>query len=395
MAATRLIVLHENKGKTILRALKDRIDYAQNPAKTEKGELISSYECDPKTAAEEFLLSKRNYEQKTGRENSVLGYQIRQSFLPGEITPEDANKIGYELAMRFTKGRHAFTVSTHTDRKHIHNHVIFNAVSIDEERKFRNFYRSNLALHRVSDRICLEHGLSIIEPSRKHRSYTVELPENLKKHKQVRLGKPEEELSLLINIQEKLQQGKGKGYEIWAKKFNLKQMAQALCFLQENGIDSYEDLVKRKEEVSLEFKEISDEIRQIEGKLSDLTELSNHIFNYAKTRDIYVQYKKTGWSKEFFELHREQITLHRAAKKAFEEYKLKKIPKVKEINSEFNQLVDKKKTLYADYRKLKKMNREYLIAEKNVSTILGYDSENEKAEQEKKQKNVNRDGLEK
>ena len=71
MAATRLIVLHENKGKTILQALKDRIDYAQNPEKTEKGELISAYECDPKTAAEEFLLSKRNYEQKTGKRNSV------------------------------------------------------------------------------------------------------------------------------------------------------------------------------------------------------------------------------------------------------------------------------------------------------------------------------------
>ena len=61
MAATRLIVLHVNKGKTVLQSLKDRIDYAQNPEKTEKGKLISSYECDPKTAAEEFLLAKKNW----------------------------------------------------------------------------------------------------------------------------------------------------------------------------------------------------------------------------------------------------------------------------------------------------------------------------------------------
>ena len=167
MAATRLIILHENKGKTILQAFKDRIDYAQNPEKTEKGDLISSYECDPKTAAEEFLLSKRNYEMKTGKRENILGYQIRQSFLPGEITPEEANRVGYELAMSFTKGKHAFTVSTHTDRAHIHNHIIYSAVAIDEEKKFRNFWMSSRALQRASDRICLEHGLSIIDPGRK------------------------------------------------------------------------------------------------------------------------------------------------------------------------------------------------------------------------------------
>ncbi len=108
MAATRLIVLHENKGKTILQSLKDRIDYAQNPEKTENGELVTSYECDPRTAAEEFLMAKAEYERITGnpKQGNVLAYQIRQSFLPGEITPEEANKVGYELAMSFTKGRH-------------------------------------------------------------------------------------------------------------------------------------------------------------------------------------------------------------------------------------------------------------------------------------------------
>ena len=123
MAATRLIALHINKGKTVAQCLADRTDYSQNAAKTEDGKYISSYECDPKTADEEFLLTKRQYQHITGRQqkNDIIAYQIRQSFKPGEITPEEANQVGYETAMRWTKGKHAFIVATHIDRSHIHN----------------------------------------------------------------------------------------------------------------------------------------------------------------------------------------------------------------------------------------------------------------------------------
>ena len=126
MAATRLIALHINKGKTVAQCLADRTDYSQNAAKTNDGEFISSYECDPKTADEEFLLTKRQYQHITGRQqkHDVIAYQIRQSFKPGEITPEEANQVGYELAMRFTKGKYAFLVATHIDKAHIHNHII-------------------------------------------------------------------------------------------------------------------------------------------------------------------------------------------------------------------------------------------------------------------------------
>ena len=86
--------------------------------------MISSYECDYMTADAEFLLSKAKYKAATGREQrrdaDVLCYQIRQSFKPGEITPEEANRVGYETAMRWTKGKYAFFVATHTDRQHIH-----------------------------------------------------------------------------------------------------------------------------------------------------------------------------------------------------------------------------------------------------------------------------------
>lgn len=166
MAATRLITLHVNKGKTVAQCLADRTDYSQNAAKTNDGEFISSYECDPKTADEEFLLSKRQYQHITGRDqkNNVIAYQIRQSFKPGEITPEEANQVGYETAMRWTKGNYAFIVATHIDKAHIHNHIIYNSTSLDCTKKFRDFIRSGLAVQKLSDMICLEHGLSVITP---------------------------------------------------------------------------------------------------------------------------------------------------------------------------------------------------------------------------------------
>lgn len=110
MATTRIIPMHQNKGKTIRQCLSDRLDYGKNPDKTQEGQLISAYACDPETADAEFALSKREYFQLTGRrqDSDVIAYQVRQSFRPGEITPEEANRIGYEFAERFLKGNHAF-----------------------------------------------------------------------------------------------------------------------------------------------------------------------------------------------------------------------------------------------------------------------------------------------
>ena len=98
MAATRLIPMHISKGKTIARSLGDRTNYAKNPDKTEKGRLVTGYQCDPLTVDEEFLLSKRRYEQITGRrqKHEVIAYQIRQSFKPGEITADEADEAEAE-----------------------------------------------------------------------------------------------------------------------------------------------------------------------------------------------------------------------------------------------------------------------------------------------------------
>ena len=175
MATTRLIPLHSGKGRTVAEALGRVTDYVKNPEKTNGGDLITAYQCNPSIADQEFLFSKRQYAVITGREqkdNDVIAYHLRQSFKPGEITPELANKIGYDLAMSLTKGKHAFIVCTHVDKHHIHSHIVFNSTAIDCTRKFRNLWRSSFAIRKISDMLCLENGLSVIvEPKPSRGSY--------------------------------------------------------------------------------------------------------------------------------------------------------------------------------------------------------------------------------
>ena len=211
--------MHQNKGKSIADCLADRTDYAKNPDKTNDGELLSSYECDPKTVQAEFILSKRQYDDITGRTqaSNVIAYQIRQAFKPGEISPELANKIGYDLGMSFTKGNHAFIVATHIDKSHIHNHIIFNSTTLDCKKKFRDFLGSGRAIAKISDRICLENRLSIIEnPKRSKGHYGKWLGDNKPLSHSDKLRHTIDEMLAKKpkNFDEFLQLMKSAGYEI-------------------------------------------------------------------------------------------------------------------------------------------------------------------------------------
>lgn len=222
MAATKLIAMHQNKGKSVMQCLKARTDYAMNGEKTEDGKFISSYECSPEMVDLEFAQAKKEYLRKTWRQpkGDVIAYQIRQSFKPGEVTPEEANEIGYETGMRFTKGNHAFIVATHVDRAHIHNHVIFNSTTLKCDRKFRNFWFSGIALQRLSDIICLEHGLSVIPKVKPgERQHRTTYPERKSFREGIREDireclkqKPADFKGLLAMLQEK-------GYEIKHGKY--------------------------------------------------------------------------------------------------------------------------------------------------------------------------------
>ena len=224
MATTRIMPLHTGKGRTVGQAISDILDYSKNPQKTDNGQLITSWQCDSRIADAEFLFTKRQYIQKTGRvrgEDDVIAYHLRQSFRPGEITPEEANRLGCELARRFTKGNHAFIVCTHIDKSHIHNHIIWNSTALSQTRKFRNFWGSTRAVRRLSDTICIENGYSIVEDPKRHgKSYNKWLGDQKKPSHRERIcfaiddalaQKPESFEALLTLLREA-------GYEIKGKK---------------------------------------------------------------------------------------------------------------------------------------------------------------------------------
>lgn len=460
MAATRLIPMHVNKGKTLAQSLGDRTDYAKNPEKTDKGELVTGYQCDPMTVDEEFMLSKRQYEQITGRRqrHEVIAYQIRQSFKPGEITPEEANRLGQELALRFTKGKYAFIVATHTDRAHVHNHIVFNSTSIDGTRKFKNFWLSSIALQRVSDLVCLENGLSVITPKPyRERAKRTDYPRRVKyrdvlcedidavlqkkpesfeaflqelkaldyeikcgKHISVKgknqarfirlssleegyteaelrahfLGqqehKPREKrnyhtdvrpFNLVIDIQSKLK-SKGAGYQRWASVYNLKQMSKTLLFLRDHKIENMEQLNQLVQQQTAKRDALLSSIQQSEKRLAEIGTLKKHIINYSKTRATYEEYRKAGYSKKFLEAHREEITIHKAAKAAFDELGVRKLPRVKNLSIEYAEVLAAKKQTYAEYRLAKSDAQELLIAQQNIASL--YDAERKEEEQKRR-----------
>ena len=167
MAISNILPRKTMRNRTRLQSMTERHDYDQKAEKTRDGELVSSYMCSPETAAKEFEESKQLYHQLTGRKQppkrDVIMYRIIQSFKPGEVSPEEANRIGYELAMKFTGGQHQFVVSTHVDKKHIHTHIEFNSTNLNCDGKFVNPLNSYLILRRLNDDLCRAHGLSVIE----------------------------------------------------------------------------------------------------------------------------------------------------------------------------------------------------------------------------------------
>lgn len=367
------------KGDSIAKALKDRFDYGINPDKTQEGELISSYECDHMTADAEFLLSKAKYRAITGREqrgeSDVLCYQIRQSFKPGEITPEEANRIGYETAMRWTKGKYAFFVATHTDKKHIHNHIYYNSTSLDCTHKFRDFIGSARALRRLSDQICMENALSVITAPKLH---------SQGQYAHYGVWAKRRRVGLIVDIQEKLAAGKGPAYERWAKVYNLKQMASALVFLQEKGINQYEELDKLSESLVDNYHDIGGRLRQTEADLDKTTKLMAAVVDYAKLRPVFEGYKATKYSRKYLAEHSAVLSDFRTAQATMREIlNGEKLPSMDALKEKRRRLAADKKRLYAEYRQAQSDMREAVAVKANIDHLLGNTADGRNKEQER------------
>ena len=465
MAISHLQPRKTMKNRSRLQSMKKAHDYDQKDEKTRDGELVSSYMCSPETAAQEFEISKQLYYHLTGRsqpkERETIMYRILQSFKPGEITPEKANRIGYELAMKFTGGRHQFVVATHTDKAHIHTHIEFNSVNLDCDGKFKNVKDSARVLRQLNDELCRENGLSVIEHPAKHPkafgevaaikhgnsfkeqlrqtinrvipdcesyeeflarmrregyeikesnqtlsfrapgqerftrcfrlgdSYTLEALRSRCERRRGHSGSGKtpfqrgggRKINLLIDIQAKIDAGKGVGYERWAKIFNLKEAAKTLNFLIDNNLTDYDELAVRAEQAGDHFDASSRRIKQLEARMAEIAQLKTHIIRYSKTREIYAAYKKSRHKKEFLAEHADEIAQHEAAKKAFDALDGRPILKVAQLSEEYAKLLNEKKAEYERYKAYRQDMITYETAKQNVDRILGLElSDQERAQ---------------
>lgn len=150
--------------------LNNALAYAQNGDKTEHQLFVTGINCYPASAYEKMQATKHRY-HKVGS-GHVLGYHVIQSFAPGEVTPKQAHEIGCKFVERAFADRFEATVSTHLDKDHLHNHIVFNSVSFTDGRMFRDDFKGYYdGIRGVSDELCRERGLSIIDPKHKGKAY--------------------------------------------------------------------------------------------------------------------------------------------------------------------------------------------------------------------------------
>jgi hypothetical protein len=195
---------------------KKALDYITNPDKTDEKLLVSSFGCSPETADLEFAMTREMTKKNGMDKGNNLAFHLIQSFKPGEVDAETAHRLGQQFADEVLKGKYEYVISTHVDKNHIHNHIIFNAASFVDHHKYVSNKRSYHKICRISNRICQENGLATSMPTEeKGKSYK----ENMEYHRgtswkaKVRVA-VDKAIWSSINYDEFLQKMQLAGYEI-------------------------------------------------------------------------------------------------------------------------------------------------------------------------------------
>ncbi len=361
MAITKIHAVKRTLGKSIT--------YIGNDLKTENGEYISTFGCAYETTELEFELTAQQAKYDAG-ENQA--YHLIQSFEQGEVTPEQCHEIGKRLADEVLGGKFEYIVCTHTDKGHYHNHIIFNAVSFKDHKRYRSDKKSYYRIREISDKICAECGLNVIEESERRSGYehkktyisnkyrirkaidesilyTVDYEDFLKQiqsrnyiarqdewlwfrdsnnkrftktdtigraysreniEKRIKgLYRPNT-VDLLIDIEHNIKCQQSKGYKQWATIHNLKLAAQTINILTERHW-SYEDLSKRVLEKSEKLKSIQDKIKSDKKRISEIDTVMKNLNTHRKLKPIYEEYlnKNSLMKNSFYNKHKQEIDL--------------------------------------------------------------------------------------
>lgn len=422
---------------SIKNTVSKAIAYICNDSKTNDS-LIYSFNCVPETAALEFDLTAQN--ARNGGENKA--YHLIQSFAPGEVTPEQAHSMARELAERVLKWEYEYVIATHTDKSHLHSHIIFNAVSFKDYKRYKSDKRSYYRIREISDEICESYGIEII-PKDTHKkgtqkrfdydkhykkyvskksliqkavddailysmSYEDFLNEMLKRGYDARndeylwfrykTGKRftktntigiaytreniqkringvyrPKNISLLIDIESNIKCSQSKGYEQWAKIFNLKTTAKTLNRMRELGINNYDELKKNLAEHSDKLQSAKAEADKAQKRIDEI----NKLLKYNDLRRKYLPVIKEYNSKKllknsYYEKHKTEIDSYNKAVAFLKSHMTNgKYPNPKSLESEKAKLQSQLDKITKELSSSKADYDEYAALKHNADKILG------------------------
>lgn len=367
MAITKIHPIKATLGKSIA--------YIGNDLKTENGEYISTFNCAYETAELEFELTAQR--ARHGGENQA--YHLIQSFKPGEVTAEQCHEIGKKFADEVLGGKYEYVLCTHTDKGHFHNHIIFNAVSFEDNKRYRSDKKSYYRIRNISDKICGEYGLNIVEESESRKIYSrkksyvsnkyqikkaidesilfaVDYADFLRQMKRREFVVREDEwlwfrdkdkkrftktdtigkaysreniekrimgayrstsVDLLIDIERNVKCQQSKGYEHWATLHNIQIIADTLRVLGELNLMNYELLSKHVSEKAEKIQSIKDKVQSDKRRVSEIDSLIKNINTYRRLKPIYDEYSKKNplMKNAFYSKHKQEIELFQRSAK--------------------------------------------------------------------------------
>ena len=406
------------KTHPIKSTLKSAIDYICNPEKTDGKLLVSSYGCAAETADIEFAWTRRHAIDK----GTNLGRHLIQAFQPGEVTPEQAHEIGMELAKEILGGKYEFVLTTHIDKDHVHNHLIFNAVSFTDHKHYHSNKRSYHYIRRTSDRLCKEHGLSVIIPGQdKGKSYIEhQAAQNGTSYKAKLKAAIDRLLPACSDLEELLHRLQREGYEIKRGKYISARAPDQERFtrLKTLGVDYTEEALAAR--ISGRSRP-SHQPKPQNGKISLLIDIQNNIkaqqsagFTHwaklnnpkqaAKTMNFLTEHRISNYGElesklaalsarrdtahaefllymndkeKFLRGHESEIILFEAAARELKRLGAVPLPTTESMKTELANLNAEKERLLTEYKTARTEAQEYDTVKQNVDALLAVPKEQE------------------
>ncbi|MEA4946987.1 MAG: relaxase/mobilization nuclease domain-containing protein [Oscillospiraceae bacterium] len=340
MAATRLITMHINKGKTIAQSLGDRTDYVHNHIIFNSTTLDCTHKFNNYKDSAEVV---REISDRLCLENDL---SIIENPTPkGKHYAEwKAERQGISWKAKLRKTIDDIFPGC-TDFDHFLKRMESAGYEV-KHGKYISFRAPGQERFTRAKTLGTEYAEDVLR-AKISGAYVPAIGRKKVPKAQDR------RVAFIIDIQQKIAEGKGAAYEKWAKVFNLKESAKALNFFTEHGLTSMEELDAKAEAASADFNRFSDRLKLSEARMREIKELKTQIINYGETRNTYAAYRNAKRPGEFYEQHREDIEMHLAAKRAFNELGVKKLPSLAQLNAEFLELSAQRKAQYEDYRKAK------------------------------------------